>query len=1192
MSMSLYDDVMEVDLTLSDNDDTDDDDRVVEINTVHDSDETIYDSDSGDDAVLVDARSQSSSRLQPNRVPEQQQNEDSDETISLFGDDDDTGDDEVLEVPGTASQNTVQSNQVERASPIPPSVSQSVITENNPSQSQDESQSVLQETERPSTSTQSVNRRESHEHFSYHLQIGNTYPEFQSPLMVSVGNRSANTSLQMPVVNPSANASFQTSGQNRTVSTTNSIQVPVAFQLANTSLAAVNPSTSVRVPVVIPSAGVGVPGLDPSASVLRVNPSTSVNLPRGNSSASVNLPRGNSSASITLPGGNSFPSVSMPGVNPSAAITLPGENPSTSFSLPRVNPSASVSMPGVNPSASVGVLGVNPSARITVPGLNPFSNVTLPGVNPSAGVSWAAVNPYSSVSLPGANISASISFPGVNPSRIVTLPGLNPSPIATLPGVNPSPIATLPGVNSLSSVTLAGVNPSPIATSAGVNPSPIATLAGVNPSPIATLAGVNPSPIATLPGVNSLSSVTLAGVNPSPSVTLSRVNPSPSFTLPGVNPSPIVTLPGVNSMSSVTLAGVNPSPSVTLSRVNSSPSFTLPGVNPSPIVTLPGVNSLSSVTLAGVNPSPSVTLSGVNLSPSFTLPGVNPSPIATLPLVNTTSAVTLPGVNPSPHVTLPEVNPPGNASSQAQTENQSANSNISLLQTSFQSPSDFKQVNSSKKVLSPERDDEAECCPICFENWTNSGAHRLASLKCGHLFGQSCIMKWLKGRGGKCPQCNAKSKKSEIRVIYAKAVRTMDTAERDRALKDLEMEKEVRRKSELEAAQLKMQYQLAMDECNRLKAQLHSQDRVGMAGPSTYTGASCSGISSSSQPSHKGGAYKLDKTIHISPNGGCRVMAYNPTQYALVLSMPSPNQLFPGHGIKKLSMMDMKSNQYVTIHSKMLRDCCFNNRQDGLLLTASVDKTIKITSLLSNTVVQTYACQVPVWSCAWNLDDTNYVYAGLQNGSIVMYDTRNTLTQVAQFNRDGSRCPIVSLQYVENDINSSFKACGLLTGSLEGVQFWEKKAAAEYKPHILPLEGSCTYVSFERTTRHCMASFRPNKNHPFIKHLMCELQSRSGDCISSSTCSSNTVQTFYGGSTMKLLTRSRLFASPLGSGQVLACAGDESSLSAHIWNGSNGNLQQKLPANSPILDACPFVLDGQHMLAIMTEKLVKIHRWT
>ena len=48
----------------------------------------------------------------------------------------------------------------------------------------------------------------------------------------------------------------------------------------------------------------------------------------------------------------------------------------------------------------------------------------------------------------------------------------------------------------------------------------------------------------------------------------------------------------------------------------------------------------------------------------------------------------------------------------------------------------------------------------------------------------SCIEKWLKGQGaGKCPQCNAKAKRGDIRVIYSKTVSVVDTTDRDRALK-------------------------------------------------------------------------------------------------------------------------------------------------------------------------------------------------------------------------------------------------------------------------------------------------------------------------------------------------------------------------------------------------------------------------
>ena len=85
----------------------------------------------------------------------------------------------------------------------------------------------------------------------------------------------------------------------------------------------------------------------------------------------------------------------------------------------------------------------------------------------------------------------------------------------------------------------------------------------------------------------------------------------------------------------------------------------------------------------------------------------------------------------------------------------------------------------------------------------------------------SCIEKWIKGSGGgKCPQCNAPAKKSDIRVIYSKAISVVDTTDRDRALKDLEEEKGLRIAAQKAEAQAIIQYQLARAECDRLKEEL------------------------------------------------------------------------------------------------------------------------------------------------------------------------------------------------------------------------------------------------------------------------------------------------------------------------------------------------------------------------------------
>ncbi|XP_066279408.1 E3 ubiquitin-protein ligase rfwd3.S-like isoform X2 [Branchiostoma lanceolatum] len=505
------------------------------------------------------------------------------------------------------------------------------------------------------------------------------------------------------------------------------------------------------------------------------------------------------------------------------------------------------------------------------------------------------------------------------------------------------------------------------------------------------------------------------------------------------------------------------------------------------------------------------------------------------------------------------------------------------------SPAEFK-TSPRRTAAKVESDEDSDCCSICFEAWTNSGNHRLASLKCGHLFGQSCIEKWLKGQGGKCPQCNAKAKKGDIRVIFAKTVKMVDTTDRDRAVRELEREKQLRRKVELEAAQTRLQYELALQECNMIRTQLDrerqrkAQALTSVSGPSPSQ-PSCSQASSSQQAR----LYKFDSSIPLK--GESRLLGYDAQHGTLVVSQASPNQLFPGFGVKKISAMDLRSMQYVSVHSKAIRDICFSGRVDGLMLTASIDKTLKITSLMSNTVVQTYHTPFPVWACCWNQEDNNYVYAGLQNGSVLVFDQRDTTKYVEELSPPRTRCPIVAISYVPRDPSSSLRCGGLLLGTLRGGCFWEK-TSTEYRPHPLPMEGSCTSLKFEHTTRHCLASFRPDKNHNSTRHLLCELESRLVGEDGRNQCSCHVMHTFYGGSTQKLLTRSALFTSPGDPGQILVCAGDEASTSAQLWSASTAAWLQKIPTDGPVLDVCPFSINSKHQLSVLTDKLLRIYSWT
>ncbi|KAI6190827.1 hypothetical protein M3Y97_00160700 [Aphelenchoides bicaudatus] len=65
-------------------------------------------------------------------------------------------------------------------------------------------------------------------------------------------------------------------------------------------------------------------------------------------------------------------------------------------------------------------------------------------------------------------------------------------------------------------------------------------------------------------------------------------------------------------------------------------------------------------------------------------------------------------------------------------------------------------------------DENSACCSICFDEYESEGPHRVTSLKCcGHLFGKSCIERWIKTDKNKnCPTCKKTAKPTDILVIF------------------------------------------------------------------------------------------------------------------------------------------------------------------------------------------------------------------------------------------------------------------------------------------------------------------------------------------------------------------------------------------------------------------------------------------
>ncbi|GKD37827.1 zinc finger, RING/FYVE/PHD-type containing protein [Tanacetum coccineum] len=71
-------------------------------------------------------------------------------------------------------------------------------------------------------------------------------------------------------------------------------------------------------------------------------------------------------------------------------------------------------------------------------------------------------------------------------------------------------------------------------------------------------------------------------------------------------------------------------------------------------------------------------------------------------------------------------------------------------------------------LKNPKNKCQFDNCSICYRACTSHGKHQLCSLQCGHMYGFSCIKKWLlrSSSSGKCPQCNTFSSYEDIILLY------------------------------------------------------------------------------------------------------------------------------------------------------------------------------------------------------------------------------------------------------------------------------------------------------------------------------------------------------------------------------------------------------------------------------------------
>ncbi|PWA77096.1 zinc finger, RING/FYVE/PHD-type [Artemisia annua] len=81
-------------------------------------------------------------------------------------------------------------------------------------------------------------------------------------------------------------------------------------------------------------------------------------------------------------------------------------------------------------------------------------------------------------------------------------------------------------------------------------------------------------------------------------------------------------------------------------------------------------------------------------------------------------------------------------------------------------------------LFDPKISCQMDVCPICFHAWTCHGKHRICCLPCGHMYGLSCINKWLLQSSpcGKCPQCNTLCSHKDVILLHVSRLSAQNKA--------------------------------------------------------------------------------------------------------------------------------------------------------------------------------------------------------------------------------------------------------------------------------------------------------------------------------------------------------------------------------------------------------------------------------
>lgn len=489
----------------------------------------------------------------------------------------------------------------------------------------------------------------------------------------------------------------------------------------------------------------------------------------------------------------------------------------------------------------------------------------------------------------------------------------------------------------------------------------------------------------------------------------------------------------------------------------------------------------------------------------------------------------------------------------------------------------LKSVNDSD-----DNEDDGLTCPICLDQWEMSGEHRLVSLKCGHLFGDSCIRRWLveSSRNGLkcCPQCKTRAINRDIRFLYARRIRALDRSEEHRLREQLDQEKAKVSQTQTELATLKMSYTMILQEVQKLAGDYERLKNTLRQG-----GGSINSLSSSQETVTWLRSYKLfmEKNIEISKEPGCRVMMYSQNFQTMVVSQKSSQNLFPGYGLRYIDTPAFRPTTFLHTSAKPIRDICFNSDQ-RLLVVASMESKVKLFDTTSRSTVSVFSpIDKPLWACSLDKGDrANTMYVGAQQGSTFVYDIRFPETIVEEFKTEGDLSPVINIAPVP--ITNHFPNGGFLVCKLQSLWFYEYTGTGqEVRPTKIGVEGPFISMSYETSSQNLLVFARSSTRYPQSRYILGTLEKIDDLAVF------NVRVSFFGSKTTPVMTRCSQIAV---ENNTLVAGYIQDTKLLSLFDMKREQRLQSMPVQEIVYDTCPVYVSNSTFLGALTETKCRIYK--